>query len=51
MLPEIRLTALPEGDASTMVRRFVVQQAGLISGVMLMWLLAVFEEDLVAIFQ
>jgi len=51
MLPEIRLTALPEGDASTMVRRFIVQQAGLISGVLLMWLLAVFEEDLVAIFQ
>ncbi|CAG5095033.1 Oidioi.mRNA.OKI2018_I69.XSR.g13999.t1.cds [Oikopleura dioica] len=52
MLPEIRLTTLPDGcDVGTMLRRFFVQQLGLISGVLLMWLLAAFEEKLVAIFQ
>ena len=49
MLPEIRLNSIHRED--NMLRRFIVHQIGLLTGVFIMWLMAVYEEDLVHFFQ
>jgi len=47
MLPEIRI----HNNSENILRRFLFHQIGLISGGIIMWVMAKYEEDLIHAFQ